>query len=203
MRFTETQKLNYLLSAIRHEPNLEAAHVYLQAEMTRGTMTYALAMRDLHLRSEKMRADEALADGGSRLHRSSSTRAAYVGNVTDVGSSGVEMGDPARVNALVTTHNKRQNATGNKGSSSVKSSTNAARGTVCLVAGCTDLCALPVCRLHYASLVCGKVPHLTLRSNYGQVTYDKSTQKAVCPSTVPADLLHRNVKKGGSGPSRA
>jgi hypothetical protein len=164
-------------------------------------MTYALAMRDLHLRSETMRADEALADGGSRPHRSS-TRAAYVGCVSDGGSSSVDAGDTARVNALVTTHNKRQNATGNRDSTSTKSSTNAVRGTVCLVAGCTDLCALPMCRLHFASLVCGKVPHLTLRSNFGQVKYDKDTQKAVYPSTVPADLLQVR-KKGGSGPSRA
>ena len=167
-----------MLSAIRHEPNLEAAHVYLQAEMTCGTMAYALAMRDLHLRSETMRADEALADGGPRPHRSS-TRAAYVGHGSDVGSSSVVTESTARVNALVTTHNKRQNVNGNRGTTSAKPYTNATRGTVCLVAGCTDLCALPICRLHFASLVCGKVPHLTLRSNYGQVKYDKDTQKAV------------------------
>ena len=92
--------------------------------MTRGTMTYALAMRDLHLRSETMRADEALADGGSRPHRSS-TRAAYVGHGSAMGSSGVETEDTARVNALVTTHNKRQNVTGNRGTTSAKSYTNA------------------------------------------------------------------------------
>ena len=106
------------------------------------------------------------------------------------------------MNALVTTHNKRQNVNDNRGTTSAKPYTNATSGTVCLVAGCTDLCALPICRLHFASLVCGKVPHLTLRSNYGQVKYEKDNQKAVYPFTVPADLLLIR-RKGGSGPSRA
>jgi hypothetical protein len=57
MTFTTTQKLTYLLSAIRREPHLEAAHMYLQAEMNRGTMTFELAMRELHLRCQAMRAD--------------------------------------------------------------------------------------------------------------------------------------------------
>ena len=35
MTFTNTQKLTYLLKAIRHEPHLEAARVYLQSEMNR------------------------------------------------------------------------------------------------------------------------------------------------------------------------
>jgi hypothetical protein len=200
MRFTETQKLNYLLSAIRREPTLEAAHVYLQAEMTRGTMTYALAMKDLHLRAETLRADEALADGGPRPHRTS-TRGAYVSQVSDMGSPGTVAEGSSSVDAFVTTHNKRQNVKDTRTAKpdNRKAYTNATTGTVCLVAGCTDLCSLPICRLHFASLICGKVSNLTLRSNYGQVTYDKQTQRAVYPSTLPADLLIRR-KSGMSSP---
>ena len=55
MHFTETQKLSRLLSMLRQEPHLKASYVYLQGEMTRGTMTFALAMQTLQLHSESQR----------------------------------------------------------------------------------------------------------------------------------------------------
>ena len=67
MTFTDTQKLTYLLNAIHHEPHLEAARVYLQSEMNRGTMTYGLALRDLRLKDETKRAEEAFDTATPRL----------------------------------------------------------------------------------------------------------------------------------------
>jgi hypothetical protein len=61
---TDTQKLGYLLSAIRHESSLQAVYSQLQSEQLRGTVTFDQACRELHHRVESMRADDYL-DGPS------------------------------------------------------------------------------------------------------------------------------------------
>jgi len=197
MTFNMTQKLTYLLTAIRREPHLEAAHVYLQAEMNRGTMTFELAMRELHLRSQALRADEALESSGPQPHGSSGRRG-YIAAGPPVENTVQE--DTTTRPALVTTHNKRHRAPDRTGNRTTPN-TNAAHGTPCLVSGCSDLCALPICRLHFASLVCGKATSLPLQDGYGNVTYDKTGKgKAIYPAAVPAELLlpvARSDKRSG------
>jgi hypothetical protein len=55
---TDTQKLGYLLSAIRHETGLQAVYSQLQSEQLRGTITFELACRELHHRVEAMKTDD-------------------------------------------------------------------------------------------------------------------------------------------------
>jgi hypothetical protein len=57
---TDTQKLGYLLSAIRHETSLQAVYSQLQSEQLRGTVSFDLACQELHHRVEAMRADDYL-----------------------------------------------------------------------------------------------------------------------------------------------
>ena len=59
---TETQKLGYLLSAIRHETGLQAVYAQLQSDQLNGTITFDQACRQLHHRVESMKADD-LMDG--------------------------------------------------------------------------------------------------------------------------------------------
>ena len=72
---------------------------------------------------------------------------------------------------------------------------NTTRGTKCLVKGCSELCDLPICKLHYSSLVCGKSSKLELQDGYGEATYDKVAGKTVYPKSVPARLLERIQRK--------
>jgi hypothetical protein len=57
---TDTQKLGYLLSAIRHESSLQSVYVQLQSEQLRGTVTFERACQELHHRVEAMKADDYL-----------------------------------------------------------------------------------------------------------------------------------------------
>jgi len=57
---TDTQKLGYLLSAIRHESSLQSVYTQLQSEQLRGTVTFDRACQELHHRVEAMRADDYL-----------------------------------------------------------------------------------------------------------------------------------------------
>ena len=63
---TDTQKLGYLLSAIRHESSLQAVYSQLQSEQLRGTVTFDQACRELHHRVESMRADDYLDSRSGR-----------------------------------------------------------------------------------------------------------------------------------------
>ncbi len=57
---TDTQKLGYLLSAIRHEPSIQSVYSQLQLEQLRGTSSFDQACRELHHRVEAMGADDYL-----------------------------------------------------------------------------------------------------------------------------------------------
>jgi hypothetical protein len=56
----DTQKLGYLLSAIRHERDLGGVYVQLQNDQLRGKVTFEQACQDVHFRCEAIRADALL-----------------------------------------------------------------------------------------------------------------------------------------------
>jgi hypothetical protein len=196
--FNDTQRLGYLLSAIRNEPGLDAAYVYIQSEMNRGSMTFELAVKDLLLRCETHRADEALATGSTSARRKG--LAAVQSSTSEhnhIDLNNMTLDQQQGVRALVTTMNKRHRPADS--SSAGTGQTNANLGTVCLVKDCAELCAMPICRLHFASMVCGKTPTHTLRDGHGVVTFGKDTNQAVYPDKMPAELLRRIPRSGGKG----
>ena len=201
--FNDTQRLGYLLTAIRNEVDLEASYTYITAEMNRGSMTFELAVADLESRCEQARADELLNQSRPRARRHGN-----LGHSSTVYSHPYDSDDSpddADRRALVSTQNKRLNQSRSSGGGD---NSNAKRGTKCLVKGCSELCDLPICKLHYSSLVCGKHSKLELRDGYGEATYDKVAGKTVYPDSVPARLLERIQRrrrpesKGGEGQRR-
>ncbi len=56
----DTQKLGYLLSAIRHEKDLQSVYSQLQSDQLRGAITFDQACLELHHRCDAIRADELL-----------------------------------------------------------------------------------------------------------------------------------------------
>ncbi len=56
----DTQKLGYLLSAIRHETDEGGVYVQLQTDQLRGKVTFEQARQELHFRCEAIRADNLL-----------------------------------------------------------------------------------------------------------------------------------------------
>jgi hypothetical protein len=63
---TDTQKLGYLLSAIRHESSLESVYSQLLSEQLRGTACFDQACRELHHRVEAMKADDLVDNRSGR-----------------------------------------------------------------------------------------------------------------------------------------
>ena len=178
--FTDNQKVHYLLSSIRHEKSLAFMYENLQTQQSRGTLTFDLACDDLQLRYEAIKTDELLSVAPRQ-------QAALV--AVDTPAS-VSAPSAPLVPALISTEHKRLNS-GRSGDFSL-----------CLAEGCQARERTPLCRLHYAELVCGKTPTMTLRDNLGSVTYDTKEHKAVYPTSVPDERRKTQPRGPKSGPRR-
>ena len=171
MTHNPTQRLGYLLTAIRNEADLKETYVYIEQAMTRGDMTFDLAVRALEQRCETLQAARALEDGAGG--RRQGFAAVHGGDDSDSGT------------ALFTSANKRHNG-GN-----ATPSTDFQDGTACLVKDCATLCLMPICPIHYAEMVCGKSPRLPLKRNWGEATYDTQNRRTIFPAAVPDDFKKR------------
>jgi hypothetical protein len=156
-------------------------------------MTFELAIADLESRCEQARADALLNQSRPRSRRHGNL--GHSSSVTP-DSDDSDDSDPSDRKGLVSTQNKRHNQTRIPGGGD---NSNTTRGTKCLVKGCNELCDLPICKLHYSSLVCGKHSKLELRDGYGEATYDKVAGKTVYPKSVPARLLERIRRRRPEG----
>ncbi len=58
--FSDSQKINYLLSAIKHERSMQPVYVQIQTDQLRGRITFDQACDDLCYRCETNHADEFL-----------------------------------------------------------------------------------------------------------------------------------------------
>jgi hypothetical protein len=152
----------------------------LQTQQSRGTLTFDLACDDLQLRYEAIKTDELLSVAPRQ-------QAALVAIDTPVSVPATTV---PSVPALISTEHKRLHA----GRSSEFS--------LCLAEGCSVRERTPLCRLHYAELVCGKTPNMTLRDNLGSVTYDTKEHKAVYPASVPDERRKTQPRGPKSGPRR-
>jgi hypothetical protein len=148
--FSDTQKFNYLLSAIRSERSLTSVYTMIQSDQLRGRITFDQACEDLRYRCEAIRADELL----STSVRTTKVRTLAAATASDP--------DPDKdtlphqhllggaVPALITSANKRQNATNTK-----RGEKNLVE---CLAKGCVTLTPkhLRLCRMHYHECIAGK-----------------------------------------------
>ena len=189
MSFNNTQQLAYLMTAIRHEPDLKEVFSYLQGEQTRGALTFELAIKTLIDRCDAARADQALNDaaGGRRMAMVSGHFTGFPPYEED---TGVEGNNGSTGTALVTTMNK-QHTPGKRNH----------EGTPCVVSKCSAISMMPICQLHFAEMVCGKTKSLTLRNNWGQVTFDSDTRSPKFPASMPDDQKRRQKYSKDSGVS--
>jgi hypothetical protein len=178
--FSDTQKINYLLSTIKHERSLQPVYVQIQTEQIRGRVTFEQACDDLRYRCEANRADDLLNERVKGKIRG--LIAAGDGGGDANTSPAASLTTPV---ALITTAPQRQN----KGSSNKAATKRTKKDScVCLAKGCAI--AVPpqcrLCRLHYHECIAGKQPTLALRTG-GVAQYDASTSKIVYPPTATHD----------------
>ena len=180
--FGDTQKINYLLSAIKHERALQPVYVQIQTDQLRGRVSFDQACDDLRYRCETNRADELL---NSQIRPTKVRGLLVSGETAD--------SDDVSPTALITTNNKRQNQ------GEVKKDK-----TPCQAKGCESTVPshLKLCRLHYHECIAGKQPSLPLRAG-GHARYDQATNKIVYPSSEGGPTRSGVVRPstGGARPS--
>jgi hypothetical protein len=183
--FNDTQRIGYLLGALRHEPEWATVTSSITSCQLRGEMTFRQACNELRFRCEAVRAYDIM-DKDIKHKRRIPVMGAKIEETSEVDSDGT-----AKV--LVSTVAKRLNK--DKGQQAAKEEK---RKYQCLAKDCSTKTAFPLCGLHYHSVVSGKTAALELESNMGMARYNMTTKLIEYPTTVPKDRLPSDRSKGGT-----
>ncbi len=175
MILNDTQKINYLLSAIRPERSLAPVYSMIQTQQVRGLITFDQACDDLQFRAESLRADDLL----HAIHTPTKIRGM-------VAAKAIKPALPAlgTVPALITSADKRQN----------RGPASKAEQIACLAKACDNLTSVRfrLCKTCYHECISGKTPALSLKTG-DTATFDVATQRIVFPPTA-GDKITRKVK---------
>jgi hypothetical protein len=192
MVFNDTQRIGYLLGALRHETQWAGVASTIVSAQLKGDMTFQRACGELKIRCE---ADQAYNMIDKQVIR---RKKAYKATVVVEGNGGSEAEvEPAAkedVQALVSSAAKRLNKV--DGSDPVKTSAGGRKkrgkkiyeNKECIAKGCKTLSTFPLCGLHYHSLMSGKTPGVELDNNWGTATYNTGTDSIEYPEKVPETI---------------
>jgi hypothetical protein len=187
MTFNDTQCINYLLGALRHEPKWDTVASAITSSQIKGDITFRQACDELRLRCEAAKAYQLIDKEVKGRRKVQGYQAIVVPDASEVAPvSAVSVPAPefeAAVKSLISTMEKRIN----KKRGGKKKPEYEKRE--CLAKGCTNLSTFPLCGLHYHSVVSGKTPTLELRKEYGNAVYDAESKVVKYPDKVPAALL--------------
>ncbi len=178
--FNDTQRIGYLLGALRHEPEWATVTSSITSSQLRGEMTFRQACNELRFRCEAERAYDIM-DKEVKTKRKVPIMGAKVEEKKDATS--VETSK-----ALISSEAKRLNKDNAKEDK---------RKFKCLAKECSTKTAFPLCGLHYHSIVSGKSASLDLENNMGSATYNVTTKLIEYPATVPKERPPQDRSKGG------
>jgi hypothetical protein len=190
--FIDTQKIGYLVNALRFEKDWDMVTSAITSAQIKGTITFRESCDELRHRCETSRAHDLMdksVKGRKVKGFVATTTAKEAGAITDL---------TEKVSALISTMSKRNNAT-EDGPAGGKKGKKKYVSQECLVADCSDMTTFPLCGVHYHSLVSAKSPVLKLRNGYGDATYDTSSGLIVYPPRTPADRLPSKPLKVKAG----
>jgi hypothetical protein len=176
VKFNDTQRIGYLLGALRHETEWRTVASAITSSQVKGDMTFRQACDELRVRCEAERAYDII-DTNVKSRKKVSAML-----------SQIEIAGDEETLALVSAAAKRINQdpaqpkplNENKGDRKKKQ---------CLAKDCKTLSPYSLCGLHFHSMVSGKTATLELINGYGNASYNVTTKRIEYPATVPADRL--------------
>ena len=179
--FNDTQKVGYLVNALRHEKEWDYVCSAITSAQIKGGYTFHEACNELKFRCEASRANE-LMDKPVKGRRVKG----LVSKSTNGGDQDTDVEELATsVMGLISSMSKKLN--GDKGTD--KNGRRPRPVHPCLAAGCEEQTPFPLCPLHYHPLISGKSTSVKLKNNYGDATFDSSSQFVKYPSKVPENRL--------------
>jgi hypothetical protein len=194
MKFNDTQRIGYLLGALRHEPQWETVTSSITSSQIKGEITFRQACDELRVRCE---ADKAykLIDKEVKSKRKVQAYQAKVEAVVEEVADGDAV--EKAVKTLISTMSKRTNKDTTSGADKKGSKAGKPKyeKRECLAIGCENQTTFPLCGNHYHSIVSGKTPTVDLRNDYGSATFNQATNSVEYPPKVPAALLPKPKKQ--------
>jgi hypothetical protein len=186
MTFTDTQRIGYLLGALRHEPEWKTVASSITSSQLKGDMTFRQACNELRVRCEADRAYDII-DKGVKSKRRVTALATSVEPLLD------ETAIESISTALVSSVSKRLNKEG--AGEITANPAKAKKRFPCLAKGCAATSPFSLCGLHYHSVISGKSPELELINDYGRAVFNVTTNLIDYPSKVPKDRLPSKTTK--------
>ena len=192
LAFNDTQRIGYLLGALRHEPGWETVASAITSSQLRGEQTFRQACDELRFRCEADRA-YSMMDRSVKTRRQVPTLGARTEVVSEEKQEGVVESSSieSTINALISTAAKRLNKE-ETDDPKIDTSKAGRRKHTCLAKGCTTKTAFCLCGLHYHSMVSGKSPTLELTGGVGVASYNVTTKLIDYPPTIPKDRMPSN-----------
>jgi hypothetical protein len=199
--FVDTQKIGYLLNALRHEADWDVVSSSITSAQIKGSITFRDACEELKVRCETKRVHDLL----DRPIKGRKVQGLV--SQTTVQDDDTSVSEKT-IQAFISTVSKRLNLDG--GGSKVPDDGQTKKKKFirkeCLAADCDDQSTFPLCSLHYHSLVSAKISALKLRNGYGDAVYNSTTNLIEYPSRTPKDRLPTNTPrkvKAGLADSKA
>ena len=186
--FIDTQKIGYLVNALRHESEWNFVCSAITSAQIKGAITFKEACEELRHRCETSRAHELM----DRPVKGKKVRGMVAKAKDEVDSVAEQVSE--KIMGLISTMSKRHN-TKDSGNAVTDAKVGGSKGKKkyakqeCLAADCPELTTFPLCPIHYHSLVSAKVTTLKLRNGYGDAKFDASTSLIVYPAQTPKDRL--------------
>jgi hypothetical protein len=194
--FNDTQKIGYLLGALRHETQWATVASTITSEQLKGKTSFRQACEELKVRCE---ADKAYSLIDKQTHNKRKVQGLKAKVMVE--SSADESGDGTEVNedikALISSMSKRLNQTDGAGANKPvkhKKGKKVYEQRQCIAKGCTAQSTFLLCGLHYHSMVSGKNPSIELENGWGNATFSTETNSVVYPPGVPSDLIPKPKK---------
>jgi hypothetical protein len=187
--FIDTQKIGYLLNALRHEEQWNVVSSYITSAQIKGQITFREACEELKVRCETARAHDML----DRPVKGKKVKNLLV--KTDEENPTADQWTD-KINNFISTVSKRLNLSSTGAEvPGAKSKKKKNVQKECLADGCDQQSPFALCGIHYHSLVSAKIPSLKVRNGYGDATYNASTQLIEYPTKTPADRLPSNAPR--------
>ena len=187
LRFNDTQRIGYLLGALRHDPEWTTVASAITSSQVKGDMTFRQACEELRIRCESSRAYEI-------MDKTVKSKKKVPGLLSQIEGAESEEQLEAWTAALVSSVSKRINKDLEPIKPVVDKSSDKKKKP-CLAKGCNNLSPYSLCGLHYHSIVSGKTAQLELINGYGHASYNVTTKLIEYPAKVPVDRLPSNKPK--------
>jgi hypothetical protein len=183
--FVDTQKVGYLVNALRHEKEWDYVCSAITSAQIKGGYTFREACNELKFRCEASRAND-LMDKPVKGRRVKG----YVSKPLGEGDAESETMQVAEsVLGLISSMTKKLNVDALPGRD--KKVRPPRPMHPCLAEGCSEQTSFPLCPLHYHPMLSGKVTSVKLKNGYGDATYDGSSQIVIYPGKVPENRLSK------------